>query len=59
MTARVIPVEPFDLVVFGATGDLARRKLIPALYHRLHDGQVPEGTRIVGVARSEMDRDAF
>ena len=34
MISRVIAVEPFDLVVFGATGDLSRRKLIPALYHR-------------------------
>ena len=34
MSAQIIPVEPFDLVVFGGTGDLARRKLLPALYHR-------------------------
>ncbi len=59
MVARVVPVEPFDLVVFGATGDLARRKLIPALYHRLHDGQMPDGARIIGAARSDLDRDAF
>ncbi|WP_321343510.1 glucose-6-phosphate dehydrogenase [Breoghania sp.] len=59
MVARIVPVDPFDLVVFGATGDLARRKLIPALYHRMHDGQMPEGARIVGVARAKMDRDAF
>ena len=59
MVARVVPVEPFDLVVFGATGDLARRKLIPALYHRLHDGQMPDGARIIGAARSDMDADGF
>ncbi len=59
MVARVVPVDPFDLVVFGATGDLARRKLIPALYHRLHDGQMPDGARIVGAARSEMDGEGF
>ena len=34
MVARVIAVEPFDIVVFGATGDLAQRKLLPALYYR-------------------------
>ena len=34
MTSRVIPVDPFTLVVFGATGDLARRKLLPAMLHR-------------------------
>ena len=33
MVAQFIPVEPFDLVVFGATGDLARRKLIPGHCH--------------------------
>ena len=59
MVARVVPVEPFDLVVFGATGDLARRKLIPALYHRLADGQMPDGARIIGTARSDLDDDGF
>ncbi|MEL6220191.1 MAG: glucose-6-phosphate dehydrogenase, partial [Pseudomonadota bacterium] len=59
MVARVVPVDPFDLVVFGATGDLARRKLIPALYNRLHDGQIPEGTRIIGAARSALDTAGF
>ena len=59
MVARVVPVDPFDLVVFGATGDLARRKLIPALYHRMADGQMPDGARIIGAARSEMDSDGF
>ncbi len=59
MVARVVPVDPFDLVVFGATGDLARRKLLPALYHRLHDGQMQPGSRIVAIARSEMSADAF
>jgi glucose-6-phosphate 1-dehydrogenase len=43
MVARVVPVEPFDLAVIGATGDLALRKLIPALYHRMQDGQMPDG----------------
>jgi glucose-6-phosphate 1-dehydrogenase len=41
MAARTVPVPPFDLVVFGGTGDLARRKLLPALYHRLAAGQIP------------------
>ncbi len=59
MVARVVPVDPFDIVVFGATGDLARRKLIPALYHRMRDGQAPDAARIVGAARSEMDADGF
>ncbi len=41
MTSRVIPVAPFVLTVFGATGDLSRRKLIPALFHRDLAGQIP------------------
>ena len=59
MVSRVVPVEPFDLVVFGATGDLARRKLIPALYHRMADGQMPDDARIIGTARSDMDDESF
>ena len=59
MVSRVVPVEPFDLVVFGATGDLARRKLIPALYHRLCDGQMPDTARVIGAARSDLDADGF
>ena len=59
MTAQVIPVEPFDIVVFGATGDLAQRKLLPALYYRSADGQIPKESRIFGVARSELDDDGF
>ena len=54
-----IPVPAFELVVFGATGDLARRKLIPSLYHRYRDGQIPDHSRIVGASRTEMDRDEF
>ena len=54
-----IPVEPFDLVIFGGTGDLSRRKLIPALYHRWIDGQIPKTSRIIGSARSDMDTSAY
>ncbi|MEO3416069.1 glucose-6-phosphate dehydrogenase [Roseovarius sp. CAU 1744] len=59
MVSRVIPVDPFDLIIFGATGDLARRKILPGLFHRFTVGQMPEEARIVGTARSEMDNDAF
>lgn len=59
MVSRVIPVEPFDLVVFGATGDLSRRKILPGLYRRCLSGQVPAGSRIIGAARSGMTRDEF
>ena len=54
MTAQIIPVAVFDLVVFGATGDLSFRKLMPALYWRESDQQMPEGSRIIGVARTQM-----
>jgi glucose-6-phosphate 1-dehydrogenase len=54
MNAQFIPVDPFDYVVFGGTGDLAERKLLPALYHREVDGQIPEPTRIIGVSRADM-----
>ncbi len=59
MVARVIPVDQFDLVIFGATGDLARRKILPGLYRRWREGQIPEGAAIIGAARTEMGRDAF
>ena len=59
MVSRVIPVEPFDLVIFGATGDLARRKILPGLFHRFMVGQMPEEARIIGAARSDLDQQAF
>ncbi|WP_298494418.1 glucose-6-phosphate dehydrogenase [uncultured Maritimibacter sp.] len=59
MVSRVIPVEAFDLVIFGGTGDLARRKILPGLYRRFYDGQMPEDARIIGAARSEMDEAGF
>ncbi|GGH56279.1 glucose-6-phosphate dehydrogenase [Frigidibacter albus] len=59
MVSRVIPVDPFDLVLFGATGDLARRKILPGLYRRFHDGQMPEEARIIGAARSDLNDESF
>ncbi|WP_321832653.1 glucose-6-phosphate dehydrogenase [Thalassovita sp.] len=59
MVSRVIPVDPFDLVIFGGTGDLARRKILPALFRRYCAGQMPEGSQIIGAARSDMDDAAF
>jgi glucose-6-phosphate 1-dehydrogenase len=54
MVVRVIPVDPFDLVIFGGTGDLARRKILPGLYRRHLAGQMPVQSRIIGAARSDM-----
>ncbi len=59
MVSRVIPVEDFDLVIFGGTGDLARRKILPSLFRRYCAGQVPDGCAIIGVARGEMDDAGF
>ena len=50
--SKIIVVDPFDYVVFGGTGDLAKRKLFPALYHRELDGQLPDDARVIGVAAS-------
>lgn len=57
--AEFIPVDPFDIVIFGGTGDLSRRKLIPALFHRYLDGQIDTTSRIIGVARSVINRSDF
>ncbi len=59
MTSRVIPVEPFVLVVFGATGDLSRRKLIPAMFQRDAAGQLPDEAEIFGVSRGALSNDEF
>jgi len=45
----------FDLVLFGGTGDLAWRKLMPALFQAFRHGSLPEGGRIIGVARDDLD----
>lgn len=59
MSSQIIPVDPFDCVIFGATGDLAERKLLPALYHRQKDGQMTEPTRIIGASRSDMSQSEY
>lgn len=59
MTMKTIPVQPFNLVIFGATGDLTRRKLLPALYQRDLAGQMPDEATIIGVARSKLAADDF
>ncbi|MBD9373823.1 glucose-6-phosphate dehydrogenase [Rhizobium sp. ARZ01] len=59
MSSQFIPVEPFDYVVFGGTGDLAERKLLPALYHRQIAGQFTDPTRIIGASRAAMTDKAY
>ncbi|GAC1486194.1 MAG: glucose-6-phosphate dehydrogenase [Solirubrobacteraceae bacterium] len=48
------PVPPTNLVIFGATGDLAKRKLLPAIYNLAREGALPERFNLVGVSRSDM-----
>ncbi|MDA8445600.1 glucose-6-phosphate dehydrogenase [Paracidovorax valerianellae] len=49
----------FDLVLFGGTGDLAWRKLLPALFQAFRHGSLPEGGRIIGVARDDLTDAAY
>jgi len=49
----------FDLVLFGATGDLAMRKLLPALYRRCLAGQLPARARILCLGRSRLSREGY
>ena len=59
MVSRVIPVDAFDLVIFGGTGDLAKRKILPGLYRRFLQGQMTEDSRIIGAARADLDDAGF
>ena len=56
---RYQPLEPVLLVIFGATGDLTRRKLLPSLYNLARDGLLPEGFALLGAAKEHLDADAF
>ena len=53
------PVHPTSLVIFGGTGDLSRRKLLPALYNLAADGALPERFSLVGVSRSALPDEEF
>jgi glucose-6-phosphate 1-dehydrogenase len=52
-------VGPCSVIIFGASGDLTARKLIPALYHLYHDKLMPPAFRIIGFARREKTDDSF
>jgi glucose-6-phosphate 1-dehydrogenase len=52
-------LEPFDLVLFGGTGDLAMRKLMPAFYRRYVAGQIGPSSRILAAARSQLTREDY
>ena len=51
--------DPCTMIIFGASGDLTKRLLVPALYNLKHAKLLPEGFRLIGVARSEHPNEAF
>lgn len=52
-------IEPFTLVIFGGTGDLSRRKLLPTLFHLCLDQNLPEEFSIIGVASTTRSDDDY
>ena len=56
---RQHPTPAFDMIVFGGTGDLAMRKLMPSLMHRDIDGRLHPASRIVGIGRSPIGNEDF
>lgn len=58
LVSRTRP-EPCSVVIFGATGDLAHRKLVPALYNLAVDGELPSGVKIIGFARRDKTDEVF
>jgi glucose-6-phosphate 1-dehydrogenase len=54
-----LPVPGTTLVIFGATGDLSRRKLLPAVYNLAHEGALPERFNLIGVSRRDQSDDDF
>ncbi len=54
--ANNLKLDPFDVVLFGATGDLAKRKLVRALYRRAAAGRFPTGSKIIGVRARRAQR---
>src|SRR5947208_10458343 len=54
-----LPVHPTTMVIFGASGDLAKRKLLPAIYNLAHEGALPERFNLIGVSRGDMSDDEF
>lgn len=58
-TTRQADVAPHVFTIFGATGDLTTRKLLPALYHIMQDQDVAENCYVLGVARSNWSDERF
>src|SRR5436305_4816491 len=58
LSTRAVP-QPCSIVIFGATGDLTHRKLIPALYNLAADGELPPAVSVIGFARRPKSDDDF
>src|SRR5687767_2747139 len=54
-----LPVHPTTLVIFGGTGDLAQRKLLPAIYNLAHEGALPERFNLIAVSRSDDSNEKY
>jgi glucose-6-phosphate 1-dehydrogenase len=54
-----LPVHPTTMVIFGGTGDLSHRKLLPAIYNLAHEGALPERFNLIAVSRSDIPHDDF
>jgi glucose-6-phosphate 1-dehydrogenase len=54
-----LPVHPTTLVIFGGTGDLAHRKLLPAVYNLAHEGALPERFNLIAVSRSDIPNNDY
>src|ERR1700704_5344886 len=58
LSTRAVP-QPCCIVIFGATGDLTPRKLVPALYNLAADGELPPAVAVIGFARREKTDEEF
>jgi len=58
-TAQTAVTQPCTVVIFGASGDLTRRKLLPALYNLMLDGLLPENFSVLGLGRKELSAEDF
>src|SRR6516164_1559075 len=58
LSTRAVP-QPCSIVIFGATGDLTHRKLMPALYNLAADGELPPAVTVIGFARRPKSDDDF
>src|ERR1700757_2267220 len=58
LSTRAVP-QPCSVVIFGATGDLTHRKLLPALYNLAADGELPPAVTVIGFARRPKSDDDF